>query len=209
MGKAAAGLIPIVLAGLLGPSAGVAAHERPGSPGAFEVSATPSLAVIKPAPDFALRDTTDRPVRLGDLRGRVVLVSFIYTTCSDSCPLLTRRMALLRERLAAAGLAGATHFLSVTVDPERDSAERLREYARQMGAVRDGWQFLREEPTRLRPVLALYDEWTRPGAREAIDHPARLYLIDPAGRIREIYSLAFFDERQAFVDIRALVAERR
>ncbi|MBI4271464.1 MAG: SCO family protein, partial [Candidatus Rokubacteria bacterium] len=40
-----------------------------------------------------------------------------------------------------------------------------------------------------------------------IDHPARLYLLDPAGRVREIYSLSFFDERQAFLDIRALLRE--
>jgi cytochrome oxidase Cu insertion factor (SCO1/SenC/PrrC family) len=56
-------------------------------------------------------------------------------------------------------------------------------------------------------VLRAYDEWLRPLANGEIDHPARLYLIDQRGRIREIYSLAFFDERQAFLDIQALLQE--
>jgi protein SCO1/2 len=59
----------------------------------------------------------------------------------------------------------------------------------------------------LRPVLAAYDEWTRPQPNGEIDHPARLYLIDRRGRIREIYSISFFDERQAYFDIQALLRE--
>ncbi len=61
----------------------------------------------------------------------------------------------------------------------------------------------------MRPVLSAYDEWTRERPEGELDHPARLYLIDPAGRIREIYSLALFDERQAFLDIVAVEREAR
>jgi protein SCO1/2 len=66
---------------------------------------------------------------------------------------------------------------------------------------------LREERQKLQPVLAAYDEWTRPQPDGEIDHPARLYLIDRRGRIREIYSISFFDERQAFLDIQTLLRE--
>jgi protein SCO1/2 len=59
----------------------------------------------------------------------------------------------------------------------------------------------------LRPVLAAYDKWTRPQPDGEIDYPTRLYLIDRRGRIREIYSISFFDERQAFLDIQALLRE--
>src|SRR5205807_310880 len=72
-----------------------------------------------------------------------------------------------------------------------------------------GWRFLRSEPDRLGPVLTRYDEWTKRLPNGEIDHPARLYLIDRAGRIREIYSLGLFDERQAFLDIQALLREPR
>jgi protein SCO1/2 len=95
------------------------------------------------------------------------------------------------------------------VDPDRDSAEVLGRYAGRFGAGSDGWRFLREEPERLQQVLAAYDEWTRPQPDGEIDHPARLYLVDRKGNIREIYSLSFFDERQAFRDIQALLKEAR
>jgi protein SCO1 len=169
------------------------------------ISATPVLPRIRLAPDFSLLDAAGRPVVLSSLRPRVVLVSFLYTSCVDACPLLTQRMAILRDRLERAGLGRHVHFLSITIDPARDSAEALARYAAHFHADPARWQFLRETPERLRPVLAAYDEWIRARLDGDLEHPARLYLIDGVGVIREIYSLAFFDQRQAFVDIRALL----
>jgi len=170
----------------------------------------PKLPLIKPAPDFTLLDTSGRPTQLSELRGHVVLINFIYTACASACPLLTQRMALLRKRLTRAGVgAGQAEFLSITVDPSRDSSEVLGRYVARFGAASGGWRFLREEPERLQRVLAAYDEWTRPQPDGEIDHPARLYLVDRKGNIREIYSLSFFDEQQAFLDIQALLKEAR
>ncbi|HEU4352505.1 MAG TPA: SCO family protein [Burkholderiales bacterium] len=178
-------------------------HEeksRPASP----LAKTSYMAVIREAPDFTLRDVEGKSVRLSELRGKSVLVAFIYTTCTGACPLLSARMSRLQQKLAAAHIPAA--LVSVTVDPERDDAKTLGAYAKRFGA-RPGWYFVREEPARLAPVLAAYDEWTRREPPGELDHPARLHLIDAAGRVREIYSLAFFDEEQAFLDIRALHRE--
>jgi protein SCO1 len=186
------------------------AHEarrsiEPLEPG---VTVHPKLLIIRRAPALALRDTRSRPVRLDDFRGRVVLLSFIYTTCTTACPLLTERMARLRDRLQLVGDWGRrVNFLSVTVDPTRDSAQRLQEYAELFGKTDDGWRFLRDEPEEMRPVLAAYGEWVRRLGNGELDHPARVFLIDPRGNVREIYALAFFDERQTFFDIHALLAE--
>jgi protein SCO1/2 len=187
----------------------VAHQVGPGAPPAADQARTaaPALAVIRPAPDFALRDTAGNVVRLGELRGRVVLVSFVFTRCTSACPLLTARMAQLHRRLARAA-PGRVQLLSVTVDPERDSAAALAAYARRFAAESAAWRFLREEPATLARMLASYDEWTRPAPGGDIEHPARLHLVDRRGRVREIYSLAFFDERQAFLDIQALLRER-
>ncbi|MBI4591645.1 MAG: SCO family protein [Candidatus Rokubacteria bacterium] len=168
------------------------------------------MAIIRHAPDFALRDVKGQSVTLAEFRGRVVLLSFTYTSCPAACPLVTQRMALLQSRLREAGLLPSrVGLLSITVDPERDTSAPLARYAKGFGADSDGWRFLRESPERLRPVLAAYDEWTRSLPGGEIDHPARLYLIDPRGQIREIYSLSFFDERQALVDIQTLLREPR
>jgi protein SCO1 len=183
------------------------AHEpgRSRPPRAPSLTTEPHLSVIRPAPDFVLTDADGRTVRLSELRGRVVLVSFVFTSCIAACPLLTHRMALVQQRLR--GVTPAPVLVSITVDPARDTAEALATYAARFGADRRGWHFLRDEPARLAAVLAQWDEWTRPLPSGDLDHPARLHLIDARGRVREIYSLEFFDERQAALDIRSLLRE--
>lgn len=188
------------------------AHEPrrvPESPTrAPSLSARPSLGVVRVAPDFALRDPAGRVVRLSELRGQVVLIAFIYTSCSDACPLLTQRMAVLQAELRTAGLFPArVALVSVSVDPERDDAATLARYAQGFRADPAGWFFLREDPDRLSPMLSAWDEWTRRLPDGGIDHPARIHLVDMRGRVREIYNLAFFDERQASLDIRALLTD--
>jgi protein SCO1/2 len=171
-------------------------------------AAVPFLGVIRQAPDFTLQDRSGKPVRLSDLKGRTVLLSFIFTTCTGACPLLTSQMQQVQTGLAKAGLfPSRVALLSVTIDPERDSAQALDRYARRFDA-RPGWYFLRDQPERLHAMLAEYNEWTTKLPGGDLDHPARVYLIDPAGRIREIYSLAFFDERQALLDIQAVEREK-
>ena len=172
------------------------------------VSANPTLSVIARAPDFALRDTQGSTVRLSDYRGRVVLLAFVFTSCPGVCPLISRQMSALQAGLKDAGLFGRqANLVSVTVDPETDTAKVLAEYAHKFDADPAGWRFLRETPAKTKPVLKAYDEWTRLLPKGELDHPARVYLIDRKGNIREIYSLAFFNEKQALIDMRTLVLE--
>ena len=98
-------------------------------------------------------------------------------------------------------------MLSVTIDPETDTVPVLAAYAAQYGADPAGWRFLRESEERTKLVLKTYDEWTKKLPKGDLDHPARVYLIDRQGNIREIYSLAFFNERQALIDIQVLLKE--
>jgi protein SCO1/2 len=193
-------LIPLVLC-LAAP--GLAAD----SPDEPAVSANPSLSVIARAPEFSLRDPSGKPVRLSDYQGRVVLLAFVFTTCPGVCPLISKQMSALQESLKHEGLFGSkANLVSVTVDPETDTAAVLTRYAKTYGADPAGWRFLRETPEKTQPVLKAYDEWTKLLPKGEIDHPARVYLIDQRGNIREIYSLAFFNEKQALIDIKALLA---
>jgi protein SCO1 len=178
------------------------------SPSEAAVSANPSLSIIARAPAFTLRDPAGRPVRLADYQGRVVLLAFVFTTCPGVCPLISKQMAALQDGLKREGLFGKkANLLSVTVDPETDTAAVLTEYAKTYGADPAGWRFLRENPEKTKPVLQAYDEWTKLLPKGELDHPARVYLIDQKGNIREIYSLAFFNEKQALIDMKKLIAE--
>ena len=88
------------------------------------------LAVIRPMPDFTLTTQADAPLRTVDLRGKVVLVSFVFTTCSGSCPATTHRMSQVARTLADQGLLrdDRVRLLSITLDPARDTPEALRNY---------------------------------------------------------------------------------
>jgi protein SCO1/2 len=204
MGICRSGVAPVIGAALLLVSLPGEGHDGRPAPASALTRDAP-MPAIRQAPEFALSDIDGRELRLSELRGHAVLVAFIYTSCTSACPLLSLRMARLQRRLAAARLPAA--LASVTVDPERDDAGTLARFARGFGAG-PGWHFLRAPPARLAPVLAAYDEWTRRLPSGELDHPARLHLIDAAGRVREIYGLAFFDEEQAFLDIAALEREK-
>jgi protein SCO1 len=178
------------------------------APGDEAISANPSLSVIARAPEFSLRDPSGQLVRLSSYQGRVVLLAFVFTTCPGVCPLISKQMSALQESLKQEGLFGhRANLVSVTVDPETDTAAVLAKYAKSCGADPAGWRFLRETPEKTKPVLKAYDEWTKLLPKGELDHPARVYLIDQRSNIREIYSLAFFNEKQALIDIKALLAD--
>ncbi len=172
------------------------------------ISGNPSLSVIGRAPPFTLRDTSGKAASLSDYRGQVVLLAFVFTTCPGVCPLISKQMEALQNGLKSDGSFGAkASLISVTVDPQTDTAPVLAKYAKTYGADPAGWRFLRESAAKTKPVLKAYDEWTKLLPKGDIDHPARVYLIDQQGNIREIYSLTFFNEKQALIDIKALLGD--
>src|SRR5262249_35849968 len=86
------------------------------------------LSKIGPAPHCALTNQDGVRSSLSELRGRVVAVTFIYASCADTCPLLTAKMATLQTKLGR-DFGPRVFFVSITVDPERDTPEILKHYA--------------------------------------------------------------------------------
>src|SRR3954447_14706781 len=96
------------------------------------------LPMMGVAPDFTLTSQDRKAVSLHDFRGKAVAIAFIYTTCTDVCPMLTANMARVQEKLGPA-FGEKVAFISITVDPERDTPEVLKEYANNFGADPKGW----------------------------------------------------------------------
>jgi cytochrome oxidase Cu insertion factor (SCO1/SenC/PrrC family)/cytochrome c2 len=93
------------------------------------------------------------------IKGKIVLISFIYTNCPDICPLTTARIAQVEEKLG--DIVGRDIFLiSLTVDPERDSPERLKSFAQAFGAG-PGWLFLTGKPEDIRLINARLGDKSR------------------------------------------------
>jgi protein SCO1/2 len=144
------------------------------------------LQVFGALPDFSLIERTQRRVTRADLLGTVWVANFIYTHCTDTCPLQSARMATLqRDFRGEQGL----RFLSITVDPKRDTPAVLAKYAAQFDADRDRWLFLTgDKPA----IYALIQEGFRlsvedptdsavPAAarRRALGKPAPYFAVQP------------------------------
>ena len=155
-----------------------------------------------PAPPFALRDAHGRTVRLADLRGRAVLLTFVYSHCPDVCPLIVAR---LHDALARARGTGRARVVAISVDPAGDTPRAVRAFvaARDM---RRRMSYLIGSRAQLAPVWRAYGVGVRgtPESRE-VGHTALVYGIDAAGRRRTLYP-AGFTAAQVAHDIPLLAA---
>jgi protein SCO1/2 len=175
-----------------------------------EEAAASRLAVLRQAPDFRLTAQDGAPLALGDLRGKVVLVSFVFTTCNGSCPVTTTRLVDVVAALDQANLGPErVRLVSVTLDPVRDTPAVLRRYQRQFDIDPRRWSFLTGPPPQVERVLADWGMWTRPLPNGSLDHPSRVFLVDPRGRVREIYNLDFLKPAWVLEDVRLLLGEEK
>ena len=164
------------------------------------------LPLIGQAPPFSLTAATGEGVTLDALRGKVLALTFIYTTCSSSCPALTAKMADIQRRLGA-DFGPNVGFVSVTVDPLNDTPARLRDYAVAHGANVPGWRFVTGTPERIDDVVKRYGAfavWRGPGD---VDHLFLTSLIDRQGMLRVQYLGVRFDSTEMLRDLRALMSE--
>lgn len=163
------------------------------------------LPVIGPAPDFALTSQDGARVTLGDFRGKVVAVTFIFASCTDTCPLLTTKMAQVQDALGA-DFGPRIAFLSITVDPERDTPEVLKQYAAAYGANVAGWSFLTGTPTEIEDVTRRYGIFVAKTADD-VDHTFLTSLVDPQGMLRVQYLGVRFDPEEFRRDLLGLLDE--
>jgi protein SCO1/2 len=141
-------------------------------------------------PDFVLTDETGKPFRLSDQRGNVVLLFFGYTSCPDVCPTTLATWRKVHEGLG--NDAGRVRFVFVTVDPERDTPERLGLH---VNAFNPDFVGLTGTPEELEPVSEVFDGYhekdTSSGSALGylINHTATTFVLDPEGewRLRETY----------------------
>lgn len=160
----------------------------------------------QPAPDFALLTADGERFRLSEQRGKVNLLFFGYTHCPDVCP-----ATLTTYERVAAGLSESekrqVNLVFVTVDPERDTPERLRAYLSRYGEQVIGLTGARAD---LEPVWAAYQVWperveAEHGGDYTMVHPSQVYLIDPAGRLRLLYRFGTTEEA-ILHDVRLILA---
>jgi protein SCO1/2 len=169
-----------------------------------EVASGERLPVIGPAPQFTLTSQDDKPVALADYRGKIVALAFIYTGCPDICPMLTQKMVDVQDTLGA-DFGGKIAFVSITLDPERDTPEVLKDYAQFWGARPEGWAFLTGSPEAVRDVTRRYGVFFAKKEDGSVDHTQLTTLIDADGQMRVQYLGARFDPDEFRRDLMSLV----
>jgi protein SCO1 len=139
------------------------------------------------AADFTLTDQNGKPFRLSDQRGKTVLIYFGYTNCPDVCPITMTDYKRIKTGLGSQ--ADKVQFVFITVDPERDTNERLKAYLANFDSSIIG---LTADQATLEPVWKAYGVYQQKqdegsAAGYLVDHTSRIYVIDPDGNWRINY----------------------
>lgn len=163
-----------IFAAMLFVSSGCSRGDAPGS--------YPAVNQAQCLPDnLELVDQAGKKIPLDSLRGTPVLVDFIYTTCTSTCPLLTQKMAAVAKLLGPA-LGSKVKIVSFTIDPAHDGPPELARYAERMGASDPGWIFLTGTPAQIAQVLAIYGLKIGQGSDGSIMHMTAAFLLGASGR---------------------------
>jgi protein SCO1 len=167
----------------------------------------PRLSKIGPAPGFTLTNQDGKRLALKELRGKVVVTTFIFTGCGSTCPLLTAKLISIQRRLGADSGA-KVYFAAISVDPLADTPEMLKRYAHAYGADLGSWAFLTGDPAQISDVAHRYGVYYKKQAREEIDHTFLTSIIDQGGTLRVQYMGVRFDPDEMIQDIQSLLRER-
>jgi cytochrome c peroxidase len=184
----------------------------PPEPGSYQL---PDLGA---AHDGEVVDSENRMTRLHTLMGdKVVLLSFIYSTCSDvnGCPLATAVFQKIKNRLQRQPeLAGQFRLLTLSFNPEHDTPDMMKRYGQGLSDEKVEWHFLTtKSELQLKPILEGYKQSiqkvydAKGHATGTFSHILRVYLIDSRKRIRNIYSVSFLHSDSLINDIKTLVQE--
>ena len=161
----------------------------------------------KEAPDFTLLDADGRTVGLRDLRGKVVVLHFIYTNCPDVCPLHAERIAEIQEMVNQTPMRGRVRFVTITTDPKNDTPEVIRAYGPARGLDSVNWTFLTSGPQGLTVTRELVEKFghkfTKVNGGYQV-HSMVTHVIDREGRWRANFHGLKFQPTNLVLFINAL-----
>jgi protein SCO1 len=148
------------------------------------------------APDFTLIDQDGKRFLSTSLRGKIVVLDFIYTTCTDVCPPFTANFAAL-QRWLKPEQKSAVFLVSITTDPEIDSPKIFKAYANRYGADFSNWAFLTGTEAQLKEVWKGFGIRVISRARGLIQHDSVTTLIDRQG----VRRVNHFGEKVLLADV--------
>lgn len=164
------------------------------------------LTKIGPAANFELTAQNGKPLSVRSLRGKVVAVAFTYTRCIDTCPMLTAKMVRAQNRLGER-FGSEVFFVTVTMDPEVDRPQVLKDYADALGSNLEGWAFVTGTEAQIRQVAQNYGIFRKLREDGEVDHTLLTSIIDRSGMTRVQYIGMRFDPDEFVHDLLKLLKE--
>lgn len=145
-----------------------------------------------PAPDLTLTDgVTGTPLTLSSLRGSAIALTFLYTQCPDTCPLVAERFRITQRELGTD--ADRVHFIAISVDPANDTPSAVQQFTRAHSLERN-WHYLIGPRAALEPVWKSYFVGVEPSVSgPLVGHTDAIFLIDPRGRARVVMHASELD----------------
>ncbi|MFH1891828.1 MAG: SCO family protein [Candidatus Zixiibacteriota bacterium] len=144
-------------------------------------SSRKGIPVMAELPDFEFTERSGVPFGLDKMKGRINVVDFIFTNCPGPCPMMS---AVMSDLFHFYGSSEKIRFISISVDPLRDTLEALQAYAEKFGVTDNGWLFLRAEMDK---VNDLYEKGFLLAGDIPGEHSTRFVLVDADGMIRGYY----------------------
>jgi protein SCO1 len=136
------------------------------------------------APDFSVRGSDGVALTLSHYRGKVVILGFGYTSCPNVCPATLAVLALAHRKLGALG--SQVQVIYLTVDPERDSAERLKQYLAAFDPTFVGGTGTAAQMAAVRLSYGVTAEKVGTGSNYGVAHSSFIYLITREGKLRAL-----------------------
>lgn len=146
-----------------------------------------TLAVGKKVPDFELVNQDSKPVKLSQYLGKVVVITFLYTRCPypEKCQMLAEKLGKTRALLEKLQAGDNLQVLSITIDPEHDTPDRLKLYAQGNERSASNWAFLTGKPADVAKIAAMFGViyWDEKGV---VEHNMRTAIIDRQGKLHTL-----------------------
>ena len=176
------GILALVIVSILGANLWSYVNQRSGTTAESPIVLS-ELATHGQLPDFSLTNQRGTPFALSDLQDKVWVADFIFTSCGTICPPMTIEMARLQDEFVAEDV----HFVSFSVDPERDTPEVLTRYADYYGADNNRWSFLTGQKAAIYQLA--HDAFNLAAGHRGSEilHSTRFVLVDQNQQLRGYY----------------------
>ena len=163
--------------------------------------AVPVAALESPVLSQPLVSAQAKPLQLGDYAGRLLVLNFIFTQCPSACPLQTQQLRKVQQGINA-NTAQQVQFVSISIDPRRDTPAVLMAYAKRLGVDFANWQFATGPEKGVAALSQAFDAAATTLAGSDIpDHKMRVFVLSPSQNILQVYAGAQFDVERVIADL--------